>query len=135
MMPVPRLGEQIGCEALLAYTDPKSWFDERDTIKAQLAEHLRAETTARWLDILEPAGIWCADVLTWPRLMESEAFKSLEWTQRVTRPNGATLETTRCPIRIDGALLTSDKASPKAGEQSATIRAEFMLSQTGDRTE
>jgi CoA:oxalate CoA-transferase len=127
MMPVPRLGEQIGCDALLAYTDPKSWFDERDTIKVQLAEHLRTETTARWLDILEPAGIWCADVLTWPRLMESEAFKALEWTQRVTRPNGASLKTTRCPIRIDGALLTSDKASPRAGEQSDTIRVEFDL--------
>src|SRR5829696_6453417 len=135
MMPVPRLGEQIGCGVLLDYTNTQSWFDERDTIKAHLAEHIRVETTAHWLDILEPAGIWCADVLTWPRLMESEAFKALEWTQRVTRPNGATLETTRCPIRIDGALLTSDKASPKAGEQSATIRAEFMLSQTGDRAE
>src|SRR5829696_8636135 len=135
MMPVPRLGEQIGCDALLDYTNTQSWFDERDTIKAHLAEHIRVETTAHWLDTLEPAGIWCADVLTWPRLMESEAFKALEWTQRVTRPNGASLETTRCPIRIDGALLTSDKASPKAGEQSATIRAEFMLSQTGDRAE
>jgi len=30
-------------------------------------------------------------------------------TQTVRRANGATLETTRCPIRIDGARLTSPR--------------------------
>lgn len=128
MTPVPRLGELLGCEALLTYPDPKSWFTERDTIKCALADHLRTGTTTHWLGILEPADIWCADVLTWPRLMEHEAFKSLGMVQRVSRPNGASLETTRCPIRIDRAILTSTKGSPRIGEQSEAIRTEFDLS-------
>ena len=40
---------------------------ERDEIKAILADHLRSSTTAAWLAILEPADVWCADVLTWPQ--------------------------------------------------------------------
>ena len=44
---------------------------------------------------------------TWPRLLAHDGFAALGMTQRVSRANGAALETTRCPIRVDGGLLTS----------------------------
>jgi len=131
MMPVPALGEHIGCDALLAYQEPKSWFDERDAIKTLIAGHLQLHSTAHWLGLLEPAGVWCADVLTWRKLFESDAFAELDWTQEVRRANGAALCTTRCPIRIDGSLLKSDRAAPKVGEQSEALRAEFDLVPSG----
>ncbi len=127
MNPVPRLGQLLGCDALLAYADPKSWFTQRDEIKSVLAEHLRSGTTAHWLGILEPADVWCADVFTWPRLLEHDAFKALRMTQRVSRSNGAAFTTTRCPIRVDGGILTSDLGSPKVGEHNEQILSEFEL--------
>ncbi len=127
MTAIPQLGELIGCEALLAYDDAKRWFGERDAIKAILAEHLRGRTTAVWLAILEPADIWCADVFTWPRLRAHEGFQALGMTQVVSRANGASLETTRCPIRIDGGLLTSGRGAPAVGEDTTSIRAELLL--------
>jgi CoA:oxalate CoA-transferase len=45
----------------------------------------------------------------------------------VQRPNGATLHTTRCPIRIDGARLTSPLGAPKVGEHNQAIAREFGL--------
>jgi CoA:oxalate CoA-transferase len=124
---ITRLGELLGCPALLTYTDPKSLFDQRDEIKSILVHHLKHQTTQHWLSILEPADIWCADVLTWPRLFEHEAFKSLEMIQTVgTRPE-ATLRTTRCPIRIDGHLLTSPIGAPRIGEHNVEITHEFDL--------
>ena len=127
MTPIPRLGELIGCAPLLAYDDPGGWFTERDTIKAILDEHLRGQTTADWLAILEPADVWCADVFTWPQLRAHGGFQALGMTQTVSRANGAALETTRCPIRIDGALLTSPRGAPVVGEHTAAIRAELGL--------
>jgi len=124
---VPQLGELLECAPLLAYDDPATWFTQRDEIKAQLAQHLRARPTADWLNRLEAADYWCADVLTWPRLIEHEAFRVLRMTQTVRRPNGATLETTRCPIRIDGARLTSPRGAPKVGEHNEEIAREFGL--------
>ncbi|MFB9274841.1 CaiB/BaiF CoA transferase family protein [Cohnella cellulosilytica] len=121
MMPVTRIGELLGCEPLTAYTDPKSWFTHRDEIKGLLAEHLTARTTDYWLGILEPADIWCADVLTWSRLLKHEAFRSLSMTQEVTRLGGSRLQTTRCPIRVDGQLLLSSVGSPKIGEHNDEI--------------
>lgn len=130
MTPIPRLGELLGCPELLEYSDSKRWFSERDTIKATLADHLRRQTTAHWLGILEPADVWCADVYSWPQLLEHDAFKMLDMTQRVSRANGAALTTTRCPIRIDGELLRSPVGAPKVGEHTAEIVNELHSSST-----
>ena len=118
MIPVPRLGELIGCEALASYDDPETWHTKRDEIKAIIAEHLLGQTTAHWLSILEPADVWCADVYTWDKLMATEAFESLKMTQEVSRPNGTTLETTCCPILIDGERPCGGPAAPTVGQDN-----------------
>lgn len=122
------LGELIGLPALQAYTDPQSWFDQRDTIKRLIGEHLLSKPTAAWLEILEPAGYWCADVLTWEELWQSDAFQALDFEQEVTREDGPTLKTTRCPITIDGEHFKSSKGAPRVGQHTERIDEEFALS-------
>jgi crotonobetainyl-CoA:carnitine CoA-transferase CaiB-like acyl-CoA transferase len=124
---VTRLGELLGCPALLAYGDPKSLFKRRDEIKTILAEHLKTGTTGHWLAILEPADVWCSDVYTWPRLFEQEGFQALDMIQEAGTQEGATLRTTRCPIRIDGALLKSPRGAPRLGEHTDQLAHEFSL--------
>ena len=124
---VTRLGELLHCPALLAYSDPKSLFDRRDEIKKILVDHLKTQTTDRWLSILEPAGVWCSDVYTWPKLFQEEAFQVLDMIQEVTRRPGVSLKTTRCPIRIDGEILKSDRGAPRLGEHTEQIVREFSL--------
>jgi CoA:oxalate CoA-transferase len=123
---ITHLGELLGCDALAEYTDQSTWFTKRDEIKNILIEHLKSHPTAYWLDRLEPADYWCADVMTWSRLMEHDAFKVLNMTQKVQRDNGASLDTTRCPIRIDGSILTSALASPKIGEHNELLKKELL---------
>ena len=118
MIPVPKLGELIGCNALLAYDDAETWHTKRDEIKAIVADHLATQTTGHWLSILEPADVWCADVYTWDKLMSTEAFADLGMTQRVSRPNGTTLETTCCPIIIDGKRPQGGPAAPTVGQDN-----------------
>ena len=76
------------------------------------------QTTGPWLSILEPADVWCADVYTWDKLMSTEAFADLGITQRVSRPNGTTLETTCCPIIIDGKRPRGGPAAPTVGQDN-----------------
>jgi CoA:oxalate CoA-transferase len=125
-----RLGELLDCPALATYTDPASLFDQRDEIKSILVHHLKHQTTQHWLSILEPADIWCADVLTWDSLFAHEAFRSLDMIQTVVRESdsqsGTTMRTTRCPIRIDGELLTSSLPAPRIGEHNQLITEEFL---------
>lgn len=122
---ITTLGKLLECSALDAYRDPQSWFTARDQIKSSLAAHLCTRSTGDWLSILEPAGYWCSDVLTWPELLSREPFQALDMVQEVVCRGGSVLRTTRCPIRIDGELFKSAKPAPAIGEHTAQILREF----------
>ncbi|TCC99339.1 CoA transferase [Pedobacter hiemivivus] len=123
---IPVLADLLGCDELKKYTDPAEAFDKRDEIKPILADHLLTGTTEKWLAILEPADIWCADVLNWKQLIDHEGFKALNMIQEVKMNDGYQYQTTRCPIRIDGELLTSAKGSPKLGQDNEQIIRQFI---------
>jgi crotonobetainyl-CoA:carnitine CoA-transferase CaiB-like acyl-CoA transferase len=125
MGPVVPLAALLGCPALLEYSDAKTQFIKRDEIKRVLVEHLRTQTTAHWLSILEPADIWCSDVFTWKQLLEHEAFLALDFIQEISRGEGVSLRTTRCPIRIDGEVYKSPMGAPVLGQHTARILAEL----------
>jgi crotonobetainyl-CoA:carnitine CoA-transferase CaiB-like acyl-CoA transferase len=121
MAPLGRLAELTGCKALAAYADPATWFRDRGRIKALLAEHLAREPSAHWLAVLEPADIWCAPVLDWPQLVRHEGFAALELTQEIENPEHGVMRTTRCPLRVDGALLTSARGAPALGADNEEV--------------
>ncbi len=128
MTPLGALADLLGLPALDTWrNDPRSWFTHRDAIKQVIATRLATQPTAHWLAILEPADIWCAKVLNWPELLESEGFKALDMLQTVTREDNVSITTTRSPIRINGQRARTSRAAPLIGEQSARIRAEFNL--------
>ena len=118
------LASLLKCDALLAY--PENKFNLRDEIKNILATHLQTQDTAFWLNILEPADIWCAGVLNYQQLFAEDGFKVLDFTQKVEMLDGYSYETTRCPIKIDGEYLTSAKGSPKLGQDNEKIIKEFI---------
>lgn len=123
---IPALGKLLGCDALLKYQELNLAFDKRDEIKAVLAAHLQTGTTGHWLSILEPADIWCSDVLSWDKLMQHDGFKALDMIQEVEMSDGYRYRTTRCPIRMDGEIFTSSKGSPKLGQNNQAIAEEFI---------
>ncbi len=128
MTPIAKLADLLRMDELLPYRDdPKSWFTARDEIKRLIAKKIEAEPVDHWLSILEPADIWCAKVLDWPQLLSSEGFGALDMLQTVVRDDGASVRTTRSPIRIDGERPKSQRAAPKVGEHTQAIWKEFGL--------
>jgi crotonobetainyl-CoA:carnitine CoA-transferase CaiB-like acyl-CoA transferase len=124
---IPVLGGLLDCPALLAYQERQSWFDQRDAIKSILRDHLATRPTAHWLSILEPADIWCADVLSWKRLRQTEGYRVLDMEQEILCPAGTPLKTLRCPIHIDGGISKSPVGAPAIGQHTAAIDAEFLI--------
>ena len=121
---IPVLASLLQCEALLQF--PENKFGLRDEIKNILATHLQTQKTEFWLNILEPADIWCAKVLNYQELFAEEGFKVLQFTQEVQMTDGYSYLTTRCPIKIDGEYFTSSKGSPKLGQDNERIINEFI---------
>ena len=121
------LAELLQCESLKQFVDPQDWFTKRDEIKKILADHLVTNTVDHWLEILEPAGVWCADVMDYDKLVKEEGYRILEMEMKVKTSNGITVKTTRCPLRVDGRSLVSDIGAPMLGEHNQEIDAEFKL--------
>lgn len=126
MMPIGKLQDLLELVELQPYRDDsKAWFTKRDEIKQVIASRIATHTVDHWLSILEPADIWCAKVLQWSELLQSDGFRILDMLQTVTREDDVSIGTTRCPIRVNGKRPTSERAAPRVGEHSADIRREF----------
>lgn len=127
-----RLATLMGIAGLEGwYADPRAAMRERDAIKRTIAEAVARRPTAHWLALLQPADIWCAEVLDWPALLESEAFRRLDMVQHITA-HGVSLDTLTGPLRIDGHRLASPRAAPALGEGRDRIIREFGLGTPGE---
>ena len=128
MMPLGRLNALLRIPELEPHIgDPRHAFIHRDEIKRLIAAHLAQGSSGHWTALLEPADIWCAEVLQWPELLASEGFRALDMLQSVTRDDGLRIETTRLPLRVDGLRPRSTAAAPQLGTHTEAIRAEFGL--------
>jgi crotonobetainyl-CoA:carnitine CoA-transferase CaiB-like acyl-CoA transferase len=124
MMPLAKLAPLLDLPGLESYSSQEA-FSRRDEIKSTIAGKLRQKTVKAWLAILEPADIWAAEVLDWPKLMQTAAFRQLDMLQTVSRDGGVSVRTTASPIRVNGQRRKNDLAAPTIGNQSADIRAEL----------
>lgn len=115
---IPTIAGLIDCAELLTFTTPAEWFGKRDDIKKILAIHLLNNTTAWWLSKLEPADIWCAEVLNYEGLRNHDGYKILDMEQEITTSAGTVIATTRCPIKINGEVLKYKDGAPALGEHN-----------------
>ena len=92
MTPLPKLGELIDLEFLKNLHDQKIWFTERDEIKKKIGDWTVNQSTQEILNILEPADIWCSEVLDWESMLKHEGFKILDMTQRIKSLDGLLID-------------------------------------------
>jgi crotonobetainyl-CoA:carnitine CoA-transferase CaiB-like acyl-CoA transferase len=127
MTHLPTLGKLLDLPTLQEMSDQADGFRRRDEIKQIIARRLKQRSTEQWLEILNGADIWCAEVLDWPKLCATEAFQQLAMVQTLGDAGGIEVLTTRIPIRLDGDLLTSERLAPRVGQHTETIQREFGL--------
>lgn len=126
MNPMDKLAPLLGVPEL-AQASRGDTFARRDELKSRLAAALKTRPTADWLAILEPADVWCAEVLDWPKLLRHEAFRVLRMTQPIRRTTGSTYTALRSPLRLDEQRSFNDRPSPEIGEHTAAICREFGI--------
>ncbi len=119
MMDLPTLAEAIDCPELLAFP-PDQAFAERDAIKNTLAGHLKNGASRQWLEKLQLRGLWAMEIYDWEQMTRHDAYKALQMEQEV-KLGHQLFTTTRCPIRIDGERLYSDRPAPQQGQHTREI--------------
>ena len=127
MVNIPQLAQAIDSKELAAYSQDQA-FSHRDEIKALLAGHLAEAKTGLWLEKLHAEDLWAMEVLDWRTLTAHEGYKTLGMEQPITTARGKRVITTRCPIRIDGERLFSEKPAPTLGQDNVKIELELWNS-------
>lgn len=105
--------------------EQKEAFTRRDEIKSVLAEHLKKETSAFWLSKLHAEDLWAMELYDWKQMVQNAGYQALEMEQTLASDKHIT--TTRCPIRINGKKLNSDRPAPALGAHTLSIMNEFDL--------
>jgi CoA:oxalate CoA-transferase len=121
------LGKLLELPRVEKISDPGDCFCNRDSIKQTIARRLKEKSTEHWLEILNAADIWCAEVLDWPKLLAGEAFRQLDMVQILRDEANVEILTTRLPFRLDGNVLKNARLAPKVGQHNAIIEEEFGL--------
>ncbi|WP_299303563.1 CaiB/BaiF CoA-transferase family protein [uncultured Litoreibacter sp.] len=123
MTPLEKVADLLGSPEVATFSQDQS-FSHLNEIKAIIADVFLTQPTQHWLDLLEPAGVWCAPVLNWPDFVKTDGFKALDAVQTIRSASGAEARTTTSPIRIDGKQLRSEQGAPRLGADTADIFAE-----------
>ena len=97
-----------------------------DQIRALIADRIAERPVAEWMALFEPADIWTAPVMGWPELLAHPGFARLGLLQDL-HGGARDVTTTAAPLRVDGIRPRCRAASPRVGQHSAAIRAEFGL--------
>src|SRR3546814_14275141 len=93
-----------------------SWA-HRDEIFAKTRERLKAKTTAEWLDILLPAGVWAGPVHGYAELVEDPQVRHNGSFIEYDHPSEGWVKTPGFPIRFSRTPPTLDRGAPQVGEK------------------
>jgi CoA:oxalate CoA-transferase len=126
MVNLQTLASAIACEQLHSFPEEAS-FNKRDEIKNIISNHLATATSSCWLTSLHAAGIWSMEVLNWRQMKEHDGYKVLKMEQTIRTAEGKKVVTTRCPIRINGEILSSAVPAPQLGEHNEKIKNELFI--------
>ncbi len=108
----------------------EEWRRAQDSIKEQIAEKLMAQTTDEWIEQLMREGVACKRVYSWQELFGSDFGRSIGAIQSVSRGNGYSYDTTRCPFRYNDEILHTPKGAPYIGEDTEWITERYELNKT-----
>ena len=125
MMDIQVLAAAIACPGLGGFSQQQA-FAERDAIKKILADHIITQKTMHWLTALQERDLWAMEVLDWKKMMQHEAYQTLQMEQQVSAGDKKII-TTRCPIRINGERLYAAKPAPQLGAHTEQIKKEFLI--------
>jgi CoA:oxalate CoA-transferase len=120
MSDLSTLATALHCMELSRYTVAHA-FANRDEIKQIISAHLLQHSSQVWLAKLHEHHLWAMEVLDWKKLTSHPGYQSLHMEQSIFAANRKEIRTTRCPIRINGKILTSAKAAPTLGEHNEEI--------------
>ncbi len=126
LSPVRDIWEALGRPPeLSAYLDPADAFDRREEIYRVLSGFLRQRTTAEWLELFRPRGIWCAPVYGYAEALADPAVRAADPVIEVDHPEAGRIRLLRHPVRYSAGEATVRRPPPTLGQDTEAILREL----------
>ena len=122
--PLRTLGEVIGEPSFLDMDDERDAWARRDEIFARTRERLATRTTAEWLQLMRPAGIWCGPVYGYEDLVADPQIRHNGTFVEYDHPTEGHVKTPGFPIRFSKTPSRVERGAPLAGEHTRAVLQE-----------
>jgi crotonobetainyl-CoA:carnitine CoA-transferase CaiB-like acyl-CoA transferase len=86
---------------------------------------LETKTTDEWMDILEPAGVPCAPVLTRKEIPDHPQIQASEILVELEHPQAGPLRQARAAARFDKTPPTMRRNAPLLGQHTTELMTEL----------
>ncbi|MGH1464843.1 MAG: CaiB/BaiF CoA transferase family protein [Cognatishimia sp.] len=128
MVPLAKLAEALSLPELIAWDSvPEAGFVHREEIRALISKCLLTKEASVWEQTLSAKGIWCARILDWSEMLQSDTFKALDMISDVKASEEFGGSLMRSPLRIDGSRAAVELLGPVLNANFADIVNEFSL--------
>lgn len=128
MTRLPVLAAVLKLPSLLEFSEfDKPEFTARDALQSIVQDRLLDQSAVAWEEQLTKQGIWCARILEWPELIDSEIFQNLDILSNIPVGSLTDFKALRTPIRLDGSRAEAQTTAPQLNADHTSICVEFEL--------
>jgi len=96
-------------------------FEKRDELKREIEQITPTKTVKEWLDVLEPADMWCAPVQSYDDLVENPQVAHNDMIRTVEHPDLGEIQLTGVPVKLSETPGRVEDPAPTVGEHTAEI--------------
>jgi crotonobetainyl-CoA:carnitine CoA-transferase CaiB-like acyl-CoA transferase len=121
------LGEVLGEDFFLPMEDEVHTHIHRDEIFARCRAHLLKRTTAEWIGLMRPRGIWCGPVYGYKDVVADPQIRHNGTIVEYDHPTEGRVRTPGFPIRFTGTPCSIERGAPLVGEHTSEILSEIGL--------
>jgi crotonobetainyl-CoA:carnitine CoA-transferase CaiB-like acyl-CoA transferase len=124
MSPLSLLQEVLELPALARYAGVTWNFEAREEVARLLQPVIRSRTTAEWLQVLVPRGVWAAPILTHAETFADPGVQAADAVEEITHPVAGPVRLLRFPVEFSTGRAAVRRPPPMPGEHSEEILRE-----------
>lgn len=125
MSPYRTLVGVLGNDELLKYDDPRTLFEERDTVWRAIADETGRWTTPALIEALLEADIWCGEVKTHLGAAADPQVRHLGLLTSYDHPRAGRVKIVGPAVRMSRTPPTVERPAPLVGQHTRQVLSEF----------